>query len=65
MPRYYAHQIGKYEGSGIYMYDDNGEGIRDKRYLDNVLNKWISLGNDYPKNFTGLTIYVVQADVHY
>ena len=65
--RYHCHCAGQYEGSEIYLYDNDGGGIRTPKHLENVLNKWECLhGYEGKKNpYEGLGIYVVPADVHF
>ena len=57
--QYRYHSVGEYRGSSVWLYDGDGEGIKDRKHLDNVLNKW---GN---KHYKDLNVYVVPADVHY
>lgn len=54
--RYHCHCIGEYRGSDVWLYDDDGEGIRDREHLRLVLTSW----NENREN-----IYVVPADVHF
>lgn len=55
--RYYS--VGEYRGGSVWLYDGDGEGIKDREHLDNVLNKW---NDEYYKD---LNVYVVPADVHF
>ena len=64
MPRYFFGKIGQYQGSGIWLYDNDGSGIRTRHHLDNALTKWPDL--DYTsEEYKGLDVWVVPADVHY
>ena len=38
--RYPCYCIGQYRGSSVWLYDNDGEGIRDPGHLKDVLNKW-------------------------
>lgn len=58
MARYWMYRAGSYKGSAIYLYDSDGEGIRTREHLKNVLNQW-----DKPTN--GFKVYVTPFDVHY
>lgn len=53
--KYYFYQVGKYAGSDIFVYDFEGEGIRDSEHLKDALYKW----NE------GKTVWVVCCDVHF
>ena len=57
--RYYFYKLGQYEGSNIYLYDNDGSGIRNFKHLKDVLNKWGS------KDYQDLEIFVVCCDVHH
>jgi hypothetical protein len=57
MARYYFYCVGEWKGSNIWLYDNDGEGIRNSGHLKDVLNKW---GEHKDKK-----VYVVPADVHY
>jgi hypothetical protein len=65
--RHRAYSLGKYSGSTIWLYDNDGEGIQKKSHLDNALNKWKCLYEDEgkPNPYRTLSIYLVLADVHY
>ena len=64
MPRYQFQCIGQSGGSGIWLYDNDGSGIRTRHHLDNALTKWPDL--DYTsEEYKGLDVWVVPADVHY
>ena len=58
MFKYYTNCVGRYEGNGVYLYDNDGEGIRNTKHLKNVLNKWDS------KDYEGQEIFVLPIDVH-
>jgi hypothetical protein len=55
--KYFCHCAGQYQGSNVWLYDNDGEGIRDKKHLVNALNKW---GKKDKRK-----IYVIPADVHH
>jgi len=57
--QYHFKSAGDYYGESVWLYDGDGEGIKDREHLDNVLNKW---GN---KHYKDLNVYIVPADVHY
>ena len=66
--RYRFHQIGQYEGSEIWLYDNDGSGIRSKHHLNNALNKWPDLkavSEEDAGKYDGLDVWVVPTDVHY
>ena len=58
--KYYCHCVGEYEGSDIWLYDNDGEGIRDSEHLKNVLTKW----GEQTEVYKDLKIYVIPVDVH-
>jgi len=64
MLRYFCHEAGEYRGPSIFLYDHDGEGIRDIKHYQNVLSKWDSL---YPVDnpYRDMDIWVVPVDVHY
>ena len=57
--QYHYKSVGDYRGSGVWMYDSDGEGIKSRSHLNNVLNKWDA------KNLQDQKVFVVPADVHY
>ena len=57
--QYHYYSIGMYQGSVVWMYDSDGEGIKSRSHLNNVLNKWDA------KNLQDQKVFVVPADVHY
>jgi len=59
MIKFSMRQVGAYVGPSVYLYDNDGEGIRTPKHLNNVLNKW---GADEYKD---LDVFVVPADVHH
>jgi hypothetical protein len=65
--RYYFYQIGQYQGSETWLYDNDGEGIRNREHLKNVLDKWEEAlkESQRPNPYTDLNIWVTIADVHY
>jgi hypothetical protein len=58
------HRVGEYKGPGTYLYDQDGEGIRDKQHLERVLDRWEDLYED-ENPYEDQDLYVVPADVHY
>jgi hypothetical protein len=58
--KYRLSSTGSYKGPSWWLYDSDGEAIRDSQHLDDALNKWPTLG-DYKK----LNTYVVPADIHF
>ena len=66
MFRYRCYCVGKYWGSGIYLYDHNGQGIRNNGDLENALSKWACVYEKYskPNPYEKDDIWVVPADVH-
>lgn len=60
MIKYFVRLAGEYVGPSVYLYDNDGEGIRTPRYLNNVLNKW-----DDADEYKDLDIFIVPADVHH
>lgn len=59
------YQVGKYDGSDIFLYDNDGESIRDSHHLKNTLDKWKCLGENRPKLDPDDKVWVVCADVHF
>lgn len=57
------NRIGEFQGTGTFLYDQDGEGIRYEAHLENVRNYWSeeSLGS----SFENQELYVVPADVHF
>lgn len=58
MFRYFCHCVGQYVGSDIYLYDNDGSGIRSDNDLKNALEQY-----GHPKK--DIKVYIVPADVHY
>ena len=54
--RYYCYCLGQYSGSEIWLYNNDGEGIRNTRELKWALN---------PESISKENIWVVPADVHF
>ena len=67
MFRHCCHEVGQYKGSGIFLYDQDGEGIRDQNHYDNVMAKWESLYKygESENPYKDLDLYIIPADVHY
>ena len=64
MFRYWCYVAGAYTGSSIWLYDNDGEGIRSREHLKNVLNKWADSKTTSSETYEGLKVFVVPADVH-
>ena len=60
-------KLGQYEGDCVWVYDNDGSGIREFKHLKNVLNKWECLYEKRKKEnpYKGMDIWVVPVDVHY
>jgi len=54
--RFYCYCLGQYQGSEVWLYNDDGEGIRNTTELKWALN---------PKGISKENIWIVPADVHY
>lgn len=67
MFKHYCRCVGQSRGPHVYLYDSDGEGIRNPGHLDNVLSRWKNLHEDTGKAnpHIGLKIFVVPADAHY
>jgi len=67
MFKYFCGLIGQYSGSAIWLYDHDGEGIRDREHLANTLSKWKCVYEDKGQEnpCKDLSVWVVPADVHY
>jgi len=65
--RFEAYEVGRYNGPGVFLYDDNGEGIRQPSHLQDVLEKWPSLktGQNREKLDRAGAAWVVTTEVHY
>lgn len=65
--RYTASCIGQYEGCCIWLYNNDGCGIKNPTHLENVLNKWKCNYEKYgiENPYKELDVWVVPADVHY
>lgn len=60
--QYAFHRIGQFQGSSTFLYDEYGQGIRDRGHLDRVLAGDTTTPG---ANTEEQTVYVVPADVHY
>lgn len=60
MWKFYTYQMGKYKGSDIFVYDDDGEGIRDDGHFGRVITKY----ND-SEDLKDMKVFVLFQDVHY
>ena len=55
--KYFCFCLGQYQGTCVWLYDDDGSGIRDSENLKNVLNKW-------GEKKDTRNCYIVPIDVH-
>lgn len=64
--RFSCLEIGEYKGSCIWVYDNEGEGIRDIEHLKEVLTKWKEYhkGENKENPYKNFDIWVIPADVH-
>jgi len=58
MTKFWMFKAGQYKGSSVFLYDSDGEGIRTREGLKNVLSQW-------GKPVEGKKVYVTPFDVHY
>jgi hypothetical protein len=65
MFRFYCRNVGQYCGSSCWLYDQDGEGIKTKKHLDDVLNKWVNLDGKVSDDLKEKKIWIVPADVHF
>lgn len=65
MWRYYAHNAGQYDGTSIWLYNDDGSGIRTPQDLENVLNKYESIYKNEPNPHADEHVWIIPADVHH
>lgn len=64
--KYHCHSAGQYQGPNVWLYDQDGEGIRDHEHLRNVLSKWACNNEGEPSpDYKDKNVYIVPADVHY
>ena len=61
--QYHFKSVGDYQGESVWLYDNDGEGIKDRDHLNNALSKWKD--HDFHKDYKDKKVYVVPADVHY
>jgi hypothetical protein len=67
--RHKAEKLGQYEGSANWLYDWEGEAIRDEEHLKRVLElyrnaEWMTK-EEWENKYGGKEPWVVPADVHY
>jgi len=67
MFRYSCGILGQYHGSGIWLYDQDGEGIREPGHLKDVEDKWPDIHEEVgkPNPYAGKKLWAVVADVHF
>jgi len=64
--RFAAYKVGQYTGPDIYLYTDEGEGIREPGTLKDVLEKWPTLVSDTRKELDAAgDPWLVLVSVHY
>ena len=61
MPRHYFNHLGYAYAGNCWVYGNDGEGVLSRRHLNNILNKWNRVTNEYDD----MNIYIISADVHY
>jgi len=54
--RFFCHCLGQYQGSEVWLYNNDGSGIRNTTELKWALN---------PEGISKKNIWIVPADVHY
>ena len=64
--RYYCNHVGQYEGTSIWLYNNDSEGIQTEKELNDTLGKYASIYDDNGKKnpYADDTVWVVPADVH-
>jgi hypothetical protein len=64
---HFMREAGQYKGHGIFVYNNDGEGIRDPKHLHRALTKWTCLYEDRgkPNPYAGMDVWVVPSDVHF
>jgi len=64
--KFYCNQAGEYRGPCVWLYDQDGEGIREKKHLQDVLNRWACNNGGKPDpELEDKNLFIVPADVHY
>lgn len=66
MLRHFMYNVGRYSGSPYWLYDRDGQPIREAPAVECVLSKWKMLYEDQgkPNPYKDLDVWVVTADVH-
>lgn len=63
---YAFHAIGEFAGPHTYLYDEAGQGVRDRGHLRLLESGYEELADETTKNpYQDMDLYVVPADVHY
>lgn len=63
---YAFHKIGEYEGPHTYLYDEAGQGVRDRGHLRLIQNAYEDFVDETMDNpYRDQDLFVVPADVHY
>jgi hypothetical protein len=67
LARHHMRQVGEHRGPAVWLYNDNGEGIRTEGNLKNTLDKYACLYEDRgcvnPK--AALDVWIIPVCVHY
>lgn len=64
--KHHMYCAGQYVGNTVYVYDSDGEGVKDTTHLDNAINKWECLYESNPsikEKYAGLDVWVTTATV--
>ena len=62
--KYHALCLGEEKGWGVWVFDEDGNGIKSLEHLKNVIEKWKSvLGEENP--YKDKEVWIVPVDVHY
>lgn len=64
--RFLAHGVGEYVGDHIYLYDNDGEGIREPEHLRMAIEKWPTLTDKATREKldSAGSVWLVLADAH-
>jgi hypothetical protein len=64
--RFAAYHVGMWKGPGIFLYDNDGEGIREPGHLKDTIEKWPTLTDRSTRSRLDSAgdVWVVTADAH-
>ena len=64
--RSHCFHAGQYKGASVWLYDNDGDGIRTEKEMNDALGKYACLYEDEGKKnpYENDTVWVVPADVH-